>query len=296
MPLTPIDVQQKTFATALRGYDLDEVDDFLDNVVIALKDYEQRLSDAQERISILETEVSDRGDSEGAIARALVAAQRSADAIVADAKVDAEGILESARTQSVDLASQRDAKELELRGEVERVQTLIDSLRAGVAELANMLPAQLDEMDEIASASLGALETSDGATFDAAEPVDEYSLSGNFDTDEALADAGEIADPFEDLSTESVLASGAYSDDLAGEDGDLADGHRADEEDTDEADESDTEMDPDGYTEDGAADESDVPDSGVVDINNLAEQIDSAFDEAASADDQPDGGFRPWEG
>ena len=34
MPLTPIDVQQKTFATALRGYDLDEVDDFLDAVDI----------------------------------------------------------------------------------------------------------------------------------------------------------------------------------------------------------------------------------------------------------------------
>ena len=83
MPLTPIDVQQKTFATALRGYDLDEVDDFLDAVVVALKDYDQRLSDAQERISTLEAELNDRGDAEGAIARALVAAQRSADSIVA---------------------------------------------------------------------------------------------------------------------------------------------------------------------------------------------------------------------
>jgi cell division initiation protein len=85
MPLTPIDVQQKTFGTALRGYDLDEVDDFLDEVVTSLKDYEQRLRDAQERIATLEIEVTDRGDAEGAIARALVAAQRSADSIMTTA-------------------------------------------------------------------------------------------------------------------------------------------------------------------------------------------------------------------
>ncbi|MEX1271686.1 MAG: DivIVA domain-containing protein, partial [Acidimicrobiia bacterium] len=65
MPLTPIDVQQKTFGTALRGYDLDEVDDFLDDIVTSLKDYEQRLRDAQERIATLEMEMTDRGDAEG---------------------------------------------------------------------------------------------------------------------------------------------------------------------------------------------------------------------------------------
>ena len=104
MPLTPIDVQQKTFATALRGYDLDEVDDFLDAVVVALKDYDQRLSDAQERISTLEAELNDKGDAEGAIARALVAAQRSADAIVADAKEEAQRILSDADSEANELA------------------------------------------------------------------------------------------------------------------------------------------------------------------------------------------------
>ena len=74
MALTPIDVQQKTFGTALRGYDLDEVDDFLDEVVTSLQGYEQRLVEAQARIQALETELADKGDSESAISRALVAA------------------------------------------------------------------------------------------------------------------------------------------------------------------------------------------------------------------------------
>ena len=45
--LTAADVEQKTFSTALRGYDLDEVDDFLDEVVATLKELGQQLEEAR---------------------------------------------------------------------------------------------------------------------------------------------------------------------------------------------------------------------------------------------------------
>ncbi|MGH9892832.1 MAG: DivIVA domain-containing protein, partial [bacterium] len=48
MNLTPIDVEQKAFTQALRGYQMDEVDDFLDEVVATLRSYEQRLREAQD--------------------------------------------------------------------------------------------------------------------------------------------------------------------------------------------------------------------------------------------------------
>ena len=47
MELTPIDVEQKAFTQALRGYQMDEVDDFLDEIVTALRGYDQRLRDTQ---------------------------------------------------------------------------------------------------------------------------------------------------------------------------------------------------------------------------------------------------------
>ena len=37
MMLTPSDVEQRTFGTALRGYDVGEVDEFLDEVVATLR-------------------------------------------------------------------------------------------------------------------------------------------------------------------------------------------------------------------------------------------------------------------
>jgi cell division initiation protein len=134
--LTPIDVQQKTFVTTFRGYDLDEVDDFLDEVVTSLKDYEQRLHDAQQRIAILETQALGRGDSEAAISRALVSAQRSADLIVSDAKGEAERILDAARLDSHTLESERSAEESRMRSEIEQMRSVVAELKDRLALLA----------------------------------------------------------------------------------------------------------------------------------------------------------------
>ena len=46
--LKPSDVEQKTFSTALRGYDLDEVDDFLDEVVATIRELNKQLDEARE--------------------------------------------------------------------------------------------------------------------------------------------------------------------------------------------------------------------------------------------------------
>jgi DivIVA domain-containing protein len=54
MAITPADIEKKTFSTALRGYDLDEVDDFLDEMVVAVRELEGELTQARARIAELE--------------------------------------------------------------------------------------------------------------------------------------------------------------------------------------------------------------------------------------------------
>ncbi len=266
MPLTPIDVQQKTFATALRGYDLDEVDDFLDAVVVALKDYDQRLSDAQERISTLEAELNDKGDAEGAIARALVAAQRSADAIVADAKEEAQRILSDADSEANELAETRDAERRRLESEIDGLRAKVSSVRSSVAELTAAIPVTLDEIDEVLDANS---EQQAGATFDAAVPVDGYEIAPEPE-DQPDVDA---------LDAEVDLASAeaaTESDD--------------DESDTDEGDEG-------GSFEDQTRHLGiDEPSGELPSIEELSQRIDSAFDDiVAEADEMNESAQRPWE-
>ncbi len=169
MPLTPIDVQQKTFGTALRGYDLDEVDDFLDEIVTSFKDYEQRLRDAQERISTLESEMSSRGDAEGAISRALVAAQRSADSIVEEAKGEAARILSDARSEADEVVVQRERELADAQGEVDRLRSVVDDLRRRVRSLADELDGSIGQMNQAIDEAEASLAAEPGAA-PAAEP------------------------------------------------------------------------------------------------------------------------------
>lgn len=62
MPLSPLDIHNKEFTRGFRGYDEDEVNDFLDQII---KDYEQvikekkriedTLNNSEERLVILQT-------------------------------------------------------------------------------------------------------------------------------------------------------------------------------------------------------------------------------------------------
>lgn len=271
MPLTPIDVQQKTFATALRGYDLDEVDDFLDAVVVALKDYDQRLSDAQERISTLEAELNDKGDAEGAIARALVAAQRSADAIVADAKEQAQRIMADADSEANELAEARDVERQRLQSEIDGLRAKVSSVRASVAELTAAIPLTLDEIDEVLDANS---DQPGGATFDAAVPVGGYEIAAEPE------DEPEVDTP----DAEVDLTSPDGADEEVG-DGDEDDG------DWDAGDDEGGEF---GDHARHLAD--DEPSGEMPSIEELSQRIDSAFDDiVAEADEVGESAQRPWE-
>lgn len=146
MTLGPIDVQQKTFGTALRGYDLDEVDDFLDEVVTSLREYEERLAEANARIRKLEDEADERGDAEGAISRALVAAQRSADEIVTEAREEAERILADARQEAGTLEAERERVRAQVAAEIEELRTVVAELRSRVASLSASVEEDLSTM------------------------------------------------------------------------------------------------------------------------------------------------------
>lgn len=228
MPLTPIDVQQKTFGTALRGYDLDEVDDFLDDVVTALKDYEQRLRDAQERISTLEMEMTDRGDAEGAIARALVAAQRSADSIVADARVEADRIIADAQTEVTAMTKAKDDEKAQAEAEISRIRDIVTDLRSRVGELAGAVGVSLEEADTAIVASTAQLEDAEPAVaaaaeeyYEAEQPVpaweqpaaaDDLVEYGDDDADESEDDSEDDADDSSDFDEEDDSQDASYDE------------------------------------------------------------------------------------
>lgn len=164
MNLSPVDVEQKAFTQALRGYQMDEVDDFLDEVVAALRSYEQRLKDSQEKIRALEADVATRGGDEGAISRAFVAAQRSADAMVAEAEAEADKIRQRAIAETDELSSKRDAERSRVLSEIAGIRERMVALQVRLTELTGAIASEMNDINSELSGAEADLGLQDVAT------------------------------------------------------------------------------------------------------------------------------------
>ena len=193
MPLNPIDVQQQTFKLSLRGYAEDEVDEFLDDVVISLRDYEQRLRDAQERVAVLEEQASANRETEDAMRRTFLAAQRTADTIIDEAKVESERLLAEARAEVDQVSSQQSEEKARLLAETSVLRERVSGLRAALTELAGATLSQLDDLGvESKVADLtGALDEVDEMATSGFEPLPAPSEEPDFaDLDPSDTDLG----------------------------------------------------------------------------------------------------------
>ncbi|NWN98645.1 MAG: DivIVA domain-containing protein, partial [Bacillus sp. (in: Bacteria)] len=79
MPLTPLDIHNKEFAKTFRGYDEDEVNEFLDQVI---KDYEIIIREKRElenRVKELEEKLKHFSSIEETLNKSIVVAQEAAE-------------------------------------------------------------------------------------------------------------------------------------------------------------------------------------------------------------------------
>jgi len=122
MNVSPLDLRQQKFNSALRGYDKVEVTAFL---VAAADDYEAALREAdrlRQENTRLEAQLNEHREQERALKGTLLAAQRLADDIKASAQAEAERVTRDAESRSQLLLEKTQAR-------VEDIQREIDGLK-----------------------------------------------------------------------------------------------------------------------------------------------------------------------
>ena len=81
MPLTPLDIHNKEFTRSFRGYDEDEVNEFLDQII---KDYEAVLQEKKElfeRVNELDERLEYFQNIEETLNKSILVAQESAEEV-----------------------------------------------------------------------------------------------------------------------------------------------------------------------------------------------------------------------
>ncbi len=121
--ITPQEIELKEFSRSVRGYDRDEVDEFLDVIILDLQDLLASVDEIKKENEELKAEIEEHKKSQQKVMDTLESAKRlmkdmsdsaekRADIIIQNAKMDAELILNEARSAAPQTNSVMDGSEL----------------------------------------------------------------------------------------------------------------------------------------------------------------------------------------
>ena len=168
MAIKPIDVRRKEFKHSVRGYNADQVDDFLDTVADAFEHtYTENLR-MREEISSLRDRLEQFEKLEGSIQSALVHAESAANDLREGAAKEADNVRNNANREA-----ELTIKEAQERGQqmladsssrVERAQESYEALKTAKqnfgADFRHLLRSYIDVMDNVDIVSAKDIEAS----------------------------------------------------------------------------------------------------------------------------------------
>jgi cell division initiation protein len=144
MPLSPLDIHNKEFSRAFRGYDEDEVDDFLERII---QDYEALIrqnKDLEEKLDQYAERLRHFTNIEESLGKSILVAQETAEEVKANARKEAQLILKEAEKNADRIISEALAKSRKIAMEIEEVQKHAAIFRA---RFRSLIQAQLEMLE-----------------------------------------------------------------------------------------------------------------------------------------------------
>lgn len=146
MKITPMDINNKEFKKALRGYNPEEVDEFLDEVVDSYEELFKENAILKERISALNDKVDHYSKIENTIQNTLLLAQNTAEQAKAAAQKEADIIIKNANETAQRILDKAHNDVLQINDEYDRVKQEFVKFRA---KFRNFMNTQLETFDDL---------------------------------------------------------------------------------------------------------------------------------------------------
>jgi cell division initiation protein len=142
--LTPLDIHNKEFKKAIRGYDADEVDEFLDEII---KDYEHLYKDnlnLKDQIDSFQENIARYRDLEDTLHNTMILAQQTAEEVKKNAEKEAELIIRNAKQKGEEIVQKAKDEIVELKNDYKELQKTVQQFKA---QYKAFLMAQLELID-----------------------------------------------------------------------------------------------------------------------------------------------------
>lgn len=141
MPLTPLDIHNKEFTRGFRGYDEDDVNGFLDQII---KDYEMAIrenKDLKEKVSQLDERLGHFTNIEQTLNKSILVAQETAEELKGNATKESRLIIKEAEKNADRIINESLSKARRISMDVEELKKQAKVFRT---RLKMLVEAQLE--------------------------------------------------------------------------------------------------------------------------------------------------------
>lgn len=145
--ITPLDIENKKFSKqVLNGYNVGEVDDFLDEVTADYEKIYKEATEARTRIQEIEEKLNKYESIESTLQSTLLMAQTTAEDVKNVAKQQAETIISEAETKAKNAISDLEKQIIIKQKELADIQKQFDVYKA---KMESLLISQLELLKEV---------------------------------------------------------------------------------------------------------------------------------------------------
>jgi cell division initiation protein len=150
MKLTPLDVKRQEFKRVIRGYDIVEVDTFMDMIAVELEDALRSQKELRDRVTELEIQLKDYRTIEKTLQQTLLQAQETTGKTYETARKEAELIVREAEQRAARI--------------VEQAQTDLGRLNNDIVSIQGRKEGLVNRLRVLLTTELDLLKTLEGAT------------------------------------------------------------------------------------------------------------------------------------
>ena len=143
--LTPLDIENKRFSKTLKGYNVDEVDDFLDDLTIDYEKIYKENIELREQVEQYKKDLEHYKNVEHTLQNTLIMAQTTADDIKANAQTRAEQIVRDAQSEARRASEEITKEEFEIRKRTEELKRQFGVYKA---KMEALLISQLELLQD----------------------------------------------------------------------------------------------------------------------------------------------------
>lgn len=165
MQINAVEITNKEFRKSLRGYNVDEVDEFLDKIAEDYESLNKENSFLKEKLQSVEDKINHYTKMENTIQNTLLLAQNASEQAKENAKKESEFIMRNANDAAQKIIDKAHSDVIQINDEFERVKQEFGKFRT---KFRNFMKTQLEMFDD--------MEKDFVKNYDIGYELNEYSL------------------------------------------------------------------------------------------------------------------------